>query len=332
MPLMDPAQRAFLLIDALPALGDQPSAAQLQALKAMVPAAVANRPVTHRAGLESAFGRIAFPDQALAHVLGLPAANLRALAVERQHAVGENHIVARLAHWHAARDHVVLHDLEPLAGLVQHPLVDAIRPAFAHAGWAIGAIESAHGTNGLILAPPADYQPSDLSCSASRMALGRNIDLYLPRGSRARDWRRLHNEAQMIWFDHPLNQQRAHQGLAPVNAIWLEGWTPHPWHSAVGPWPSLWTTDDSWRAAWPGPLASRRDAQLVAHQAPADPLQLAAWWNELAGELATADGDRLVMTGPDRWIALGPLAKSRAWIPRWLRAGSRARDAGLDKW
>src|SRR5690606_4093503 len=38
-----------------------------------------------------------------------------------------------------------------------------------------------------------------------------------------RPWRRLVNELQMLWFDHPVNQAREARGLRPVNSVWLYG-------------------------------------------------------------------------------------------------------------
>ena len=38
-----------------------------------------------------------------------------------------------------------------------------------------------------------------------------------------RPWRRLLNEIQMAWYEHPVNEARAQRGLPPVNALWLYG-------------------------------------------------------------------------------------------------------------
>lgn len=38
-----------------------------------------------------------------------------------------------------------------------------------------------------------------------------------------RAWRQWANEIQMLWFDHPVNQQRQTNNLPPVNAVWLMG-------------------------------------------------------------------------------------------------------------
>jgi hypothetical protein len=62
--------------------------------------------------------------------------------------------------------------------------------------------------------------------ASSARASGRNIDLWLPRGPSARDWRRLMNEVQMLWQTHPVNAEREAAGLKPVNALWLEGVVP----------------------------------------------------------------------------------------------------------
>ncbi|MCD0502221.1 hypothetical protein LPZ50_04265, partial [Bordetella petrii] len=38
-----------------------------------------------------------------------------------------------------------------------------------------------------------------------------------------RPWRRLLNEIQMAWYEHPVNEARSARGVAPVNALWLYG-------------------------------------------------------------------------------------------------------------
>lgn len=52
----------------------------------------------------------------------------------------------------------------------------------------------------------------------------------MPVGTDARMWTRLHNEIQMAWHAHPINQTRGH-GVRSINAIWLHGggrWQPLP--------------------------------------------------------------------------------------------------------
>jgi hypothetical protein len=54
-------------------------------------------------------------------------------------------------------------------------------------------------------------------------ALGKHIDPLLPQGPGAMHWRKLMNEAQMLLFTHPLNQDRESRGLPTVNSLWPWG-------------------------------------------------------------------------------------------------------------
>jgi hypothetical protein len=63
----------------------------------------------------------------------------------------------------------------------------------------------------------------DFVTSTPNTALGRNIDIWLPDGVQSRDWRRLHNEVQMLWHTHPVNDQRTQRGAKAANALWLWG-------------------------------------------------------------------------------------------------------------
>jgi hypothetical protein len=54
-------------------------------------------------------------------------------------------------------------------------------------------------------------------------AAGHNIDVWLPAGEHARAWRKLHNEVQMLWHGHPLNETRELHGQPRINALWLWG-------------------------------------------------------------------------------------------------------------
>ncbi len=51
----------------------------------------------------------------------------------------------------------------------------------------------------------------------------------MPIGSDAAIWNRLHNEIQMAWYTHPVNEEREGKGERTINAIWLHGggrWKP----------------------------------------------------------------------------------------------------------
>jgi hypothetical protein len=46
---------------------------------------------------------------------------------------------------------------------------------------------------------------------------------WLPEGEHARAFRKLQNEVQMLWHEHPINEARQARGLQPVNSCWLWG-------------------------------------------------------------------------------------------------------------
>lgn len=53
--------------------------------------------------------------------------------------------------------------------------------------------------------------------------LGRNIDLFLPKGTDATKWIGWMNEIQMLLHSLPVNQQRERFGQLPVNGLWFSG-------------------------------------------------------------------------------------------------------------
>lgn len=68
-----------------------------------------------------------------------------------------------------------------------------------------------------------DRQDVDLEGCTLALAEGLNVEQYLAQGSKARTWRRVLNQIQMIWHQHPVNLARSRAGLLPVNALWLGG-------------------------------------------------------------------------------------------------------------
>ena len=121
-------------------------------------------------------------------------------------------------HLHVARDHLVLTDPWALqAGDEEaRALFDAIAPLVREAGHELALGDARHwflradGWDGLRTCTPA-------------AASGHNVDIWLPRGPGERDWRRLHNEMQMLWHQHPVNERRDAAGLPRINALWLWG-------------------------------------------------------------------------------------------------------------
>lgn len=119
-------------------------------------------------------------------------------------------------HIHIARDHLVLTDRRQLqlSEVESRALFETAQPLFEEAGktlmygdvhnWFMRAVDW-HG----------------LQTSTPDAACGHNIDIWMPKGSAARDWRKLQNEVQMHWHTHPINAARENRGAKPVNSLWL---------------------------------------------------------------------------------------------------------------
>jgi len=122
-------------------------------------------------------------------------------------------------HFHLAKDHLVL-----MAGSARglslpqaRELAQTIEPLLAADGLALKVDSPTHWLL-------EESQPQlQVECASSEAAAGRNVDGYLPAGADARRYRRLLNEIQMTWHEHPLNQQRADDGDLPINSVWLSG-------------------------------------------------------------------------------------------------------------
>jgi hypothetical protein len=119
-------------------------------------------------------------------------------------------------HFHIARDHLVLTDTRQLA------LTDeSARTLFQLALLEIEAagLSACYG-NAQTWFLRADHWAELQTCSVDA-ACGHNIDIWMPRGDMARAWRKLQNEIQMAWFEHPMHQQRQEQSLPVVNSLWI---------------------------------------------------------------------------------------------------------------
>lgn len=119
------------------------------------------------------------------------------------------------ANLHIARDHLVLTDPRqlPLTEAESRQLFDVAHPVFTQAGF-----ELAFGSPGLWFLRADDWR--ELRTAAPDAAVGHNIDIWMPKGAGEREWRKLHNEIQMLWHMLPLNEEREANGLARVNSLW----------------------------------------------------------------------------------------------------------------
>ncbi|UGQ48425.1 hypothetical protein [Massilia endophytica] len=67
-----------------------------------------------------------------------------------------------------------------------------------------------------------------LATASPDAASGVNLADWMPTGDAARSFRRLQNEVQMLWHEHPVNEARAARKLPAVNSFWLWAGSPAP--------------------------------------------------------------------------------------------------------
>lgn len=67
---------------------------------------------------------------------------------------------------------------------------------------------------------PQGYAPA---CASPELVHTTSVNDWWRQDIHGRPWRRLVNELQMLWFDHPVNQRRHERGLLPINSLWLFG-------------------------------------------------------------------------------------------------------------
>ncbi|MGE8677463.1 MAG: hypothetical protein ACN6PE_02510 [Achromobacter marplatensis] len=165
-------------------------------------------------------------------------------------------------------------------------LLDTARPLFEGTGFAVDALSPQRWR----LRLPDGLRPQTAS---PQVVAGQRLNEWWRQDTETRPWRRLLNEIQMAWHEHPVNDARAARGLAPVNALWLYGGGT-PWPIApAGPERVLTELDAPQRtgdwSAWLDALAEL-DAQ---HLRP------------LAGKKGVPDtATELLLLGDDRKVAL----------------------------
>jgi hypothetical protein len=126
-------------------------------------------------------------------------------------------------HLHATRDHLVLMhpDHIPLTADESAALLEEAKPLLQDEFKAeIIAADPCHW-----FINPAHF--ASLATHSVDQAHGRNIDWWLPRDTtelgKARAWRKLQNEIQMLWHISPINEARQANGLPAINSIWISG-------------------------------------------------------------------------------------------------------------
>jgi len=123
-------------------------------------------------------------------------------------------------HWRAAMDQVTLlppEDLD-LSTDESHALLAALAPLAQEDGLQLMAeTPQRWRAEGPLLA--------DLACASLDRVAHRRGDIWLPRNQarHARTLQRLQNEAQMLFYTHPVNEARQARGALPINGFWVSG-------------------------------------------------------------------------------------------------------------
>jgi len=119
------------------------------------------------------------------------------------------------AHIEIARSHLLLNDVRRLglSDVHSRALFETARPYFEESGYTLAYADAstwflrADEWRGMQTASPD-------------AAAGLDISFFMPEGAAAARFRKLQNEIQMLWHEHPANLERAASGQAAVNAFW----------------------------------------------------------------------------------------------------------------
>jgi hypothetical protein len=163
----------------------------------------------------------------IARALGLDAAGQPAFAAAAMRGFGLDPaegcwFIVNPAHIEIARSHLLMTDTRSLRLDEAHAraLFDAAKPYFDDTGKTL-----LYGDAQTWFMRADSW--AGLETSTPDAAVGQNLTDWLPRGANAIEYRKLQNEVQMLWYEHPANNEREARGLAPINSFW-------PWANAAG--------------------------------------------------------------------------------------------------
>src|SRR5690606_13374949 len=219
-----------------------------------------------------------------------PSSGLAALlALESNDIVADDPLwLAQLVHVAPARDGAALIPASELEITPEEneALLESASGYFPDSGFSATAFDTQHWR----IETPEGYQPI---CASPSLVSITSVNDWWTQDVEGRPWRRLVNELQMLWFDHPVSQAREARGLRPINSLWLYGGAP-------------------------------RSALTNAEHAQSDPIQvvrtlhgpcLVQDWGSWLQELEQLDREtfaslpdmpRMVLTGADRIVELSP--------------------------
>ena len=175
-----------------------------------------SRVLPHEAWLAHALGLASAPDQP---DTGAPLATAVMRGCGLQAEAAEGHwFMLQPAHVHISRTHMLLSDLRglQLTEADSRALYELARPYCEEIGKPL-----LHGAPGLWFLRADDW--AGLRTASPDVTSTQTMSDWLPEGAHARDFRKLQNEIQMLWHEHPVNEARQARGLQPVNSCWLWG-------------------------------------------------------------------------------------------------------------
>lgn len=121
-------------------------------------------------------------------------------------------------HQEVGMDHIRLHPPSHLALSEPHSraLMQALQPWAAEDGIALHWVSP---TRWLAVGEPLQ----GLRCASLDRVVGRSIAPWLASSRLSPALRRLQSEAQMLFYTHPVHDERVSSGALPVNAFWIDG-------------------------------------------------------------------------------------------------------------
>jgi hypothetical protein len=197
----------------------------VRAMQAPALAALLSRTSAHRVGAAAADARALPHELWLGQALGLSDGRRLSLAAAAMRGfgldpAGGTWFIVHPAHIEIARSHLTMADMRRLDLVESHAraLFDSARPYFDDIG------------NTLVYGDARTWFMradawSALDTASPDAAAGMNLTDWLPSGARALDYRKLQNEVQMLWHQHPANVEREARGFAAINGFW-------PWGAA----------------------------------------------------------------------------------------------------
>lgn len=194
----------------------------IRALEAPALAGLLSRATSESFPIDDALRNL--PHEAwLARTLGLSASGQSAFAAAAMRGLGldpgnDSWFIINPAHVEIARTHLLMWDMRQLrlSESQSKALFETARPVFDDAGKTL-VFGNAHTW----FMRAGEW--ATLQTTSPDSTIGMNLTDSLPVGPAAVEFRRLQNEVQMLWFEHPANTEREEHGLPVVNSFWLWG-------------------------------------------------------------------------------------------------------------